>query len=53
MNIVKQRLKDVQNQLRQVGSDMEQIKQLMAQYKDVQLLRDQLARQLGNDVIAN
>lgn len=53
MNIVKQRLKEIQNQLRQVGADMEQVRQLMAQYKDVQLLRDQLARKLGNDVLAN
>lgn len=51
MTIIKQRLKDIQMQLRQAGSDMERITQLMKEYKDTQLLRDILARQLGSDVI--
>lgn len=51
MDIVKRRLKDIQQQLRQAGSDMERIKQLMQEYKDTQMLRDALARQLGKDVI--
>lgn len=51
MTIIKQRLKDIQMQLRQAGSDMERITQLMKEYKDTQLLRDMLARQLGSDVI--
>lgn len=51
MTIIKQRLKDIQMQLRQAGSDMERITQLMKEYKDTQLLRDMLARKLGSDVI--
>lgn len=51
MTIIKQRLKDIQMRLRQAGSDMERITQLMKEYKDTQLLRDMLARKLGSDVI--
>lgn len=51
MRIIKQRLKDIQMQLRQAGSDMERITQLMKDYKDTQLLRDMLARQLGSDIM--
>lgn len=51
MDIVKRRLKDIQMQLRQAGSDMERIRQLMQEHKDTQLLRDALARQLGSDII--
>lgn len=51
MRIIKQRLKDIQMQLRQAGSDMERITQLMTDYKDTQLLRDMLARQLGSDIM--
>lgn len=51
MDIVKRRLKDIQMQLRQAGSDMERITQLMQEHKETQLLRDTLARKLGNDVI--
>lgn len=50
MEIVKQRLKDIQAQLRQAGSDMERIKELMQEYKDTQQLRDMLARRVGNDL---
>lgn len=51
MTIIKQRLKEIQMQLRQAGSDMERITQLMKEYKDTQLIRDMLARKLGSDVI--
>ena len=53
MSIIKQRLKDIQMQLRQAGSDMERIPQLMQEYKDTQLLRDMMARKLGSDVIVS
>lgn len=39
MTIIKQRLKDIQMQLRQAGSDMERITQLMKEYRDTQQLR--------------
>jgi DNA primase len=51
MKIVENRLKDIQLQLRQVGSDMQRIRDLLQEQKDVQQLRDALAKQLGNDVI--
>ena len=53
MDIVKQHLKDIQQQIRQAGSDMERIRQLMNDYKDTQQLRDMLAKQIGNDIIVN
>ena len=51
MDIVKRRLKDIQAQLRQAGSDMETVKTLMQDYKETQQLRDILARQIGSDLI--
>lgn len=51
MDIVKQHLKDIQTKLRQVGSDMEQIKRLMEEYKETQQLRDLLAKQIGSDIV--
>jgi len=51
MDIVEKRLKEIQAQLRQVGNDMERIKELLAEYKDTQELRDALAKQLGNDLV--
>jgi DNA primase len=51
MKIVENRLMDIQLQLRQVGSDMQRIRDLLQEQKDVQQLRDALAKQLGNDVI--
>ena len=51
MDIVEGRLKEIQLQLRQVGNDMDRIRQLLQEQKDVQQLRDTMARRLGNDVI--
>jgi len=51
MDIVEQRLKDIQKQLKTVGNDMEQTKQLLEEFRDTQQIRDALAKQLGNDVI--
>ena len=51
MDIVKQRLKDIQAQLKQAGNDMEAIRSLMHDYKETQQLRDILARQIGSDII--
>ena len=47
LDIVVGRLKQIQVELRQAGSDMERIRQLLQEYKDTQVLRDALARQLG------
>ena len=51
MDIVEKRLKEIKQQLRQVGSDMERIRELLEEYKSTQELRDALARQLGNDLV--
>ena len=51
MNIIEKRLKEIQTQLKTVGSDMERMKQLLEEFKETQQIRDALARQLGNDVI--
>ena len=49
MDIVGQRLKEIQMAMRQATGDMERIMQLMEEYKDTQQLRDLLARRLGSD----
>ena len=51
MLIVNQHLKDLQRQLKEAGNDMPRLKELMADFKDTQELRNALARQLGSDVI--
>ena len=51
MDIIEQRLKEIQKQLKTVGNDREQMKQLLEEFRDTQQIRDALAKQLGNDVI--
>ena len=51
LDIVIKRLKDIQAQLKQVGSDPKKIKVLLEEYKNTQQLRDALAKQLGNDIM--
>ena len=51
MDIIEQRLKEIQVQLKTVGSDMERMKQLLEEFRDTQKIRDALAKKLGNDVI--
>jgi len=51
MDIIDKRLKDIQTEIRQVGGDMERAKSLMEEFKDMQELRNALAKQLGNDVV--
>ena len=51
IDIIEKRLKDIQLQLRNVGSDMERAKSLLEEYRDTQQLRDALAKQLGNDLV--
>ena len=53
MDIVSQQLKALQRQLKEVGSDMQRIKELMTAYQDAQTLRNELARRLGSDVIVS
>jgi DNA primase len=51
MDIVNQRLKDIQRELKTVGSDRDRMKELMDAFKDTQELRNALARQRGSDVV--
>ena len=51
MDIVEKRLKELQRELREVGSDRERMMQLLEEFRDTQQLRDALAKQLGNDVV--
>ena len=51
MDIVNQHMKDIQRQLKDAGSDMKLIRELMDEYKSTQELRNALARQRGSDVI--
>ena len=51
LDIITKRLKDIQAQLKQVGSDPQKIKALLEDYRDTQQLRDALAKQLGNDIV--
>ena len=53
MGIVSQHLKDLQRQLKEVGTDLAGIKALMDDYKQTQELRNALARQRGSDVIVS
>ena len=51
MDIVNQRMKDLQRQLKEAGSDMTRIRELMEEYKQIQEIRNVLARQRGSDVV--
>ena len=52
MDYVEAQLKELQTEMKTVGNDMEKLKMLMERYRDMQLLRNQLARQLGSNIIA-
>jgi DNA primase len=51
LGIIENRLKEIQLQLRQVGSDMDRIRQLLEEQKEIQQLRNAMAKQLGADII--
>lgn len=51
MDLLGQRLKDIQLAMKQAAGDMEHVMQLMNEYKETQELRDMLANRLGNDVM--
>jgi DNA primase len=51
LDIIDKRLKEIQAQLRQVGNDMDRVKELLEEYKTTQELRNALAKKLGNDLI--
>jgi len=51
MDIVSQQMDDLNRQMKEAGSDMARIKELMTAFQKAQDLRNALARQLGSDVI--
>ena len=53
MDLVEARLKEIQQQLRQVGSNMERMMELLQEHKEMKELRDTLAKNLGSDVVVN
>ena len=51
MDLVSQRLKQIQLAMRQASNDMDHVMKLMQEYKDTQELRDALAKKLGSEVM--
>ena len=51
LDIVENRLKEIQRQLLQVGSDVEQMMKLLKEHKETKELRDELAKRLGSDLV--
>ena len=51
MDIIEQRLKNIQRQLRQAGADMQVIRHLLQEHKETKEIRDMLAKKLGSDLI--
>ena len=49
--IVEAKLKEIQTQLRQVGSNVERTMQLLQEHKETKELRDMLAKRLGSELI--
>lgn len=51
MDYVEQHLKDLQREITLSANDTEKVMRLMAEYKDMQVIRNEIARELGNDII--
>jgi DNA primase len=51
LNIVENRLKEIQRQLQQVGSDVEKMMKLLKEHKETKEIRDELAKRLGTDLV--
>ena len=51
MAYVEKHLKELQAEMSHAGKDLEKIKKLMADYKDMQQIRNALAKRLGNSII--
>ncbi len=45
--VLDERLKDIQRQLRQAGTDMQRVRELMESYRDTKLVHDALAQKVG------
>ena len=51
LDIVENRLKEIQRQLQQVGSDVNKMMQLLKEHKETKEIRDELAKRLGTDLV--
>ncbi len=51
LDYVEHHLKELMLQIKQMAGDMEQLQKLMAEYRDMQDIRNKLARQLGSNII--
>jgi DNA primase len=51
MDLMSQRLKEIQQSMREAMGDMDHVMKLMQEYKETQELRDMLAKRLGSDVV--
>jgi DNA primase len=50
LDLLEKRMKEIQLQIRQATGDMNQIMQLMQQYKETQEMRNMIAKKLGNEL---
>ena len=51
MDYVEQHLKDLQREIILSANDTEKVMRLMAEYKDMQVIRNEIAKELGNDIV--
>ena len=51
MDYVEQKLKDLQKEIAQAVSDHDRMMMLLEEFKDLQMIRNALAQQLGNNII--
>lgn len=51
MDYVEQHLKDLQHEITLSANDTEKVMRLMAEYKDMQVIRNEIAKELGNDIV--
>ena len=51
LDYVEHRLKTLQTEIAQAASDPEKLMQLMAEFKDMQTIRNELARRLGSEIL--
>ena len=51
LNIVESKLKEIQRELQQVGSDRERMMQLLKEHKETKEIRDELAKRLGTELV--
>ena len=51
MAYVEQHLKELQREISLSTGDTERMMKLMAEYKDMQVIRNEIAKELGNDIL--